>query len=269
MDLKNFAHKTIIEEQQQYFKKTAMKKTAVILILFVVITSGCKCNKSTAQSDSLNIEQELILEQIDDLSELLDKYYPLISSKDAEIIAPAIKKWTDFYSIDFLQARLVRKDSICFNCSPDTTSMYYREFTHKHNSDKRIDADYSPDKQLYIDLGIGGGTYYNEEDKKYYFIGWDDCQEIYLIDRKQKHLNMIIWLGAASLAEAVFWKSNDLFIIAGYDKGYSDGILRFVYVFDIKEKMQYRYEIATDAKSDDDQYMNEIYLKEKGIFVSN
>jgi hypothetical protein len=131
--------------------------------------------------------------------------YPFVSAEEIAMIAPFIKKWTDFYKIDFAQARFESENRTCFNCPPDTTNLYYREFTQKHDTDKRIDVDYSPDKQRYVDLGISDGTYYNEEDKKYYFIGWDDCQEIYLIDRKQKHQNMIIWLGVASHAEAVFW----------------------------------------------------------------
>jgi len=253
-----------------------MRKVVNILFLIVIIADSCGGHgqPTTSQADSLNIRQEQIDNDPLRLSEEQEKqsereFYPLVSAAEVAMIAPVIKKWADFYGIDFAQARLVSKDSVCFNCSPDMTSIYYREFTKKCDTDKRIDVDYSPDKQRYVDLGISVGTYYNEEDKKYYFIGWDDCQEIYLIDRKQKHQNLIIWLGVSSLAEAVFWKSNDVFMVVGYDKNYSDENLHFVYVFDIKNNIQYRYEISTDAKNGYDRYMDEVYLKEKNIFVSN
>ena len=253
-----------------------MKKTIIILSAFALIVSSCKHKTATpqAQADSLNIQQELPQEQEQehrDTMRLFEKqkrqseFYsrPSVSAEEIAMIAPVIKKWTDFYNIDFAQARLT-SDVRSFDCPP-----YCREFTPKCDTDKRIDVDYSPDKQRYVDLGISDGTYYNEEDKKYYFTGWDDCQEIYLTDRKQKHQNMIIWLGVSSLAEAVFWKSNDIFMVVGYDLNYNDILLRFVYVFDIKKQTKNRYEITTEIDGDYDRYMNEVYLKEKEIFVSN
>jgi hypothetical protein len=62
-----------------------------------------------------------------------------------------------------------------------------------------------------------------------------------------------------------------VFIVVGYDKNYMDVslILRFVYVFDIKKQIKNRYEITTKIDGNYDLYMEKIYLKEKGIFVSN
>jgi len=238
-----------------------MKKVIIILNILALFVGSCKPKTTpantptTPQADSLNIQQDMTQEQEQahrDTMRILEKqkiqseFYsrPSVSAEEIAMIAPVIKKWTDFYDIDFAQARLVnRNENICFNCPPDTSNLYYREFTKKHDTSKRIDVDYSPDKQRYVDLGISGGTYYNEDDKKYYFIGWDDCQEIYLVDRKQKFQDMILWFGSAYLAEAVFWKSNDTFMVVGYNQNYSYTlILRLVYVFDIAN-VAFRYTI--------------------------
>ena len=195
--------------------------------------------------------------------------YPPVSPEVVAAIAPVIKKWTKFYNIDFSQARLVdSSENVCFLCPPDTTSLYYLEFLKKHDTEKRMDVDYSPDKQRYVDLGISVGIHYDEDDKKYYFIGWDDCQAIYLTDRKQKQHDMILWFGTSTFAEAVFWKSNDVFMVTGYtDTGYDMGA-HFVYVFDIKNQTINRYQIIiTEENHKEEGYMNAVYLKEKGIFA--
>ena len=201
-----------------------------------------------------------------------DKFYayPLVSAEEVTRIAPIIKKWTDFYNIDFAQARLVMVDTACFNCTPtlETQGIYFRgEEIGEEDTDQRIDVDYSPDKQRYVDLQVFWG--YEEKDGKYYFNGWDDGQEIYLIDRKQKHQNMITRMGSLQLAEAVFWKSNDIFILVGYNRFHTP-FRHFVYVFDITSQTKNLYEIMAAADNIGySGYMNKIYWKEKGIIVDD
>ncbi|NDV60088.1 WG repeat-containing protein [Bacteroides sp. 519] len=196
--------------------------------------------------------------------ERLDEFNsnPPVSAKEVARIAPIIKKWTDFYKLDFAKARLIEhNDNACIKCpsSIDTDGINYREFEKELDTNKRIDVDYSPNKQWYVDLGI----MYEEIEGKRYFIGWDDCQSVYLIDRKRKHQNMIMWNGASGLAEGVFWKSNDLFAVVGYDHD-----CRFINVFDIANETISYYQII--LKEDNaGGYMNGIYLKEKGIITEN
>jgi hypothetical protein len=187
--------------------------------------------------------------------------YPLVSAEEIAEIAPIIKKWTDFYKIDFAKAKRVSVDSVCITCPSDTESIYYREFGENENTDKRIDVDYSPNKQRYVDLGMFYG-YKKREDGKYDFWGWDDSQEIYLIDREQKIQNLVLWLGSSPIAEAVFWKSNDIFMIVGYNQL----VRHFVYVYDMAKKTISYYEIIS-SKEKYQGYMNKVYWKEKGIIV--
>lgn len=228
------------------------------------------------KTDSLSEEEEIaVRDSLDKIrwkkeqEEALASFnaLPKISAQEIAEIAPVIIKWTDFYKLDFAQARLVSVDTSCFNCppNPETCGAYFREFEKELDSNNRIDVDYSPDKQKYVDLGVFYG-YDKRENGKYVQIGFDDCQEIYLIDRRQKHQNMIIWLGSASIAEAVFWKSNDIFMVVGYS--YLKPIELFVYVFDIKKQIKNCYIIMPEIKEDVlGAYMNKVYWKEKGIIV--
>ena len=210
--------------------------------------------------------QKLNTDSIDALEwqECVDEFNanPPVSAKEIARIAPIIKKWTDFYKLDFTKARLVsRNDSACMRCpsTPEKDGVNYREFEKELDTGKRIDVDYSPDKQWYVDLGI----MYEEVDGKKLFIGWDDCQSVYLIDRKRKHQNMIMWNGSSELAEGAFWKSNDLFAVVGYGHNY-----RFIDVFDIANETISHYQVL--LKEDiSGGYMNKVYLKEKGIITED
>lgn len=212
------------------------------------------------------IGEKLNTDSIDALEwqEHLDEFnaHPPVSPKELARIAPIIKKWTDFYELDFTKARLIsRNDSACIKCpsSSETDGVNYREFEKELDTDKRIDVDYSPHKQWYVDLGI----MYDEMDGKKYFIGWDDCQSVYLVDRKRKHQNMILWMGSGGLAEGVFWKSNDLFVVVGYDHN-----CRFIQVFDIANETISHYQLIF-KEDNSGGYMNKVYLKEKGIITED
>lgn len=241
-----------------------MKNINFILCVLALIAGSCKPKTTFAnpmtlsQADTLHTAQQ-------ELTEEEFNSNPLVSAEDVTRIAPVIKKWTDFYNINFSQARLVYVDTTCFNCPPtlETNGIYFRgeKIGEVEDTDKRIDVDYSPDKQRYVDLNVLWG--YEEKDGEYEFLGWDDCQEIYLIDRTQKHENMILFLGSSACADAVFWKSNDIFMIVGY----SMNSYNFVYVFDIAKQTRSLYNIISDKEDDYPEYMNKVYWKEKGIIV--
>ena len=194
--------------------------------------------------------------------EIVFPYTP-VTEEEITMIAPVIKKWTDFYNIDFAQARVVKVDTGCFNCPDDPRNFFTKD--DKDDTDKRIGVDYSPNKQRYVTLftlDYRNGKYYAE---------WDDSQNVWLFDRKQKHANMILELGACALAEAVFWVSNDIFIVVGYHRYDAPIFKHFVKVYNIVNQTQSYYEIISEIKEDTDfsGYMQEVYYKEKGISVIN
>lgn len=219
---------------------------------FYIDKTGNKLN-----SDSIRLFEK---------QEIEDEFrtFPLVSAEVAAEIAPVIKKWTDFYNIDFGKARLVNVDTTCFNCPLDSTSIYYIPWSERSRyDDNRIEVDYSPDKLRDVSLGL----ILDEVDGKYYHIGWDDCQSVYLTDSRKKQLNMIQWNGTASHTEAVFWKSNDVFILMSCHYLDSYYVNRFADVFDIAKQTRSSYRIMREEKDDLGGYMYKIYMKEKGIFT--
>ena len=105
-----------------------MKKTVIILSIFALVAGGCK-RKTTSvnlsatfqQSDTLRIQYELTQLDLIQIQRLKDNLssYPLVLSEEVAGFSPIIKKWTDFYEIDFAQARLINVDSVCINCPGD------------------------------------------------------------------------------------------------------------------------------------------------------
>ena len=184
--------------------------------------------------------------------------YPLVSAEEVASIAPVIKKWTDFYNIDFAQARLVNIRTECFNCVQDTTNnLFYYKIDEIQDTDKRPDVDYSPDKQRYVNLGFAF-----EMNGKYFYNGFDDSQNVWLIDRKQKHATTILWHGFGGLTEDVFWESNDVLIVVSANS-YENPIIQYMIdVFDIAKQTKTSYQIMREGQGEY-FYMEEIYLKEK------
>ena len=196
-----------------------------------------------------------------------EEFYKLTPVEQEEIayIQPVIKKWTDHYEIDLSQARFIKMDSTCFNCSPDLDKIgiYYREFTHKDDSPLRIEMSYSPNKQRYVDIGI----LCEVVDGKHYDTGlYDDSQEVYLIDRKKKHQNILFYNGISTRVHDVFWKNNDVFITVGTDMSYNTLSKYMIYVFDLNKQTKKQYELITDKNPGIEfgHYSDE-YLKERGI----
>jgi len=254
-----------------------MKKTAIILSVFVVILSGCKPKTSSAnlqatflQTDTLNNQQELTQKDTNQdslyLLQLEDEFnsHPLVSAEEVARIAPVIKKWTKFYKLDFAKARLVNVSTECFNCvQDDKDNLYYYKINKEEDTDKKIGVDYSPNRQLYVSF-----ISTLEKNGKYYHIGWDDSQNVWLIDRKQKHATTILFHGVGGLTEGAFWKSNDTFIVVSCDYKEQPFIRYMVDVFDIAKQTQTSYQIMREGKEDfSNGYVYEVYFKEKGIIA--
>lgn len=187
---------------------------------------------------------------------------PLISQATMAEVAPAVRKWTDYYQIDLSQMREADQKSLYFTDPFDTTSIYFRGFSPKNDSPSLKWMEYAPDKQRYVDVGY---IFIEGEDGKYYCGGWDDCQEIYLVDRKTRQQDIILWFGASEFAEAVFWLNNDIFLIVGYQ--YYSAYKRFIRYFDVPNKTCTVYELLVDEADEDfySGYMEEVNIKEKGV----
>ncbi|MDR1864882.1 MAG: hypothetical protein LBR08_04850, partial [Bacteroidales bacterium] len=80
--------------------------------------------------------------------------FPPIAPEEVSAFQPVIRKWLDYYQIDLSQARLVQRDTTCFNCPPDTSSLYHLEFDEEDMSTANISRDYSPNSQFDVSLGI-------------------------------------------------------------------------------------------------------------------
>ncbi len=223
--------------------------------IFFIDKTGKKLNTDSI----LSLEKQVLIDEF--------STNPLVSADEIAAIAPVIKKWTDFYKLDFAQARLMNVRTGCFNCpQDDTNGVYYYEFTGEEkefDTDKKIDAEYSPDKQLYLEF-----LYTTEIDGKYYHIGFDDSQHVWLVDRRQKHATSIMFHGVLGLAEAAFWKSNDEFIVVSYHYYEQPIIYYMVDVFDIAKQIQTSYQIMREEKEDFGGYYK-VYLKEKGIITED
>ena len=251
-----------------------MRKIVIILSVLALIVVGCKpktTSTTSTQTDTLNIQQELTQEEINqDLvqkQELEDEFnpHPLISAEGLANIAPIIKQWTDFYKLNLAQARLTEfLDSTyiyrtCLDCPPDTRDVYYQEYTPEQNTSKLISVFYSPDKQRYIDIGI----FCEKINGKYYDTGeYDDCQIIEFTDRQLKHNHTLFYFGVSTGVDVVFWKNNDVFFLAGREFGYPR---YFVYEYNISNQTRTHYEIVADAKNSN--YLTEVVYKEKGIIL--
>lgn len=186
---------------------------------------------------------------------------PLISEESLRELALKIQKWSDYYQLDLSRMRMVNQDTFRLESEIDTTSLYFREFTVKDDSPSLKTMDYSPNKQRYVSLGLNYVLW--EKDGKLYYNGWDDCQEIYLIDRKFKRWDMILWFGASTFGEAVFWINNDTFVIVGHNDVFMP--MHFIYQFDLANSTTTSYEMPVGEIYSG--YMDEINIKERGEVI--
>ena len=256
-----------------------MRKIAIILSVLAFIASGCK-PATKQQAETAVVEQKVeektqpntmtvtqgretyILKE--EPEESGDSYTP-VSQKEIDAIAPVIKKWTDYYGVDFSQAKFVVSENRCLNCEPDKGSQFYWAFSEKDDADKLKGFDYSPNKQRYVRLIES-----YEKDGNYYWDTWQGVEVIYLVDRSKKHWNVVLYIdNLKGMPDAAFWKSNDTFIIVGCES-YSPektSFQLFVYVFDIAGQTVTHYEITKEINCMFVPYLYEVTLKEKGLLT--
>ena len=227
---------------------------------------------SKAAKDSIRNAQKVVrdsLFKIEKEKELAEfERWPYISPEEAAILKPIARKWLDFYEIEVSQMKHVYAQSWelyadMSSAPPDTLHPYYRAFESKDDHDDITIMGYSPNKQRYIDLYFPIAL---EDDGKYHFAGGDDFQTVYLVDRKAKR-KYPIWSSAVSAGtRAAFWKNNDVFILAGWD-GYYASERHTISVYDLKDTTHDIYHILVDEKTKHKSYVEEVYLKEKGVVI--
>ncbi len=197
------------------YKIEALKMNRMRLILFVTLLycSSPTFSLSDHSQENLVVENNLISET--------DNKRPKIQKSLATTIEPAIKNWLQFYHLNILDFTIRDTDKKSTQNTEnseslnDSSSLYNLSFNpKKHDIYQPRLHDYSPNKQKYLNLLQTSGVYRNS-DGKYHYMGGDDCQEIYLIDRKNKTTELVFWMGASEFVEAIFWLDNDTFIAVG------------------------------------------------------
>lgn len=93
----------------------------------------------------------------------------------------------------------------------------------------------------------------------------DDCSQAYLTDRTTQKHYMIYWYGASESTSAVFWKSNDVFILVGYN--HANLPMHAVKVYDLKNFTLDVYHTPDDNPCHERDYFLNVYLPEKGVIV--
>ena len=181
---------------------------------------------------------------------------PLISAEEVARIAPVIRSWTEFYDIDLSQARLVNEFIGCINC--------YGVLIQDDDflSPDDITVAFSPDRQMYLNW-IGGTLYY---EGRHYHIGWDHGHSVWLYDLRQRRAVSVQWHGSSSLTEVALWKSNDVFILLGYIRGFGDSANKHtIRISDIGNAISTNYQII--ANTSEFRYLPEVFFRERGIIA--
>lgn len=203
--------------------------------------------------------------------------YQKIPESVASLIEPSIKDWLQFYHLNILDFYLIsdiREGKVqktindtesAYGLASDigehdvsAGSIYDRTFDPKiHDVYIPRLYDYSPSKQKYLNLLETSGVF--QKDGKYYDGGGDDCQEIYLTDRKNKTTKMVLWKGSSEFVEAMFWLDENNFIAVG--RKYAD--IYFIQTFSYGKEIGYYEYKAKTPFPDKSYYMKN--LKSRGV----
>lgn len=208
---------------------------------------------------------------------------PVITQEKLNDIQLFVKKWTNYYKIDFSQAKFIKHSDADFNSKPERSACNWEEFSDKDDSPSLLGVTYSPDKQRYIDINISYETV-----KGVHYYTSHAMWSIDLVDRKEKHQNHLFCEAPyhpISTLHDVFWVNKDVFIIAGTNNSYcsldvpctkdlkhvgrASLMVYAIYVFDINAKTITEYGLLDANITDwsiDYSYFEE-YLKERGIVL--
>lgn len=230
-------------------------KYILIFITFIWLNSYLSTAIATNNPKSVNLQQK---------NQSSDPYSnkSKISNATIEKIKPLIKNWLDYYHLDIANFYTGNENSWPFD--KNYRGIYTKGF-ESASDDVYIPQmyDYSPSKQKYISfLDI----YPETQSDKYIFYGNSDCQEIYLIDRKNKTKKIVLWFGTTQFLEAIFWLDEDHFIAVGYQKDELND-RHFIYILGPDNKMtDYYFDSNSTELKTDYFYQN---LNKRGVKRDN
>lgn len=201
------------------------------LIFILTLVFSCHVyaqedGENTSAKELMIIEQENT-ENKDSINfELFLTTLPLIDEATINKVEPKIRKWLSAFHLNIKDFRLERhkqyEGSFDWDVYKEGESMYYSPFKPEEDDIYEPSIyDYSPDKNMYIDVLPNMGVVFENDTIKGY--GTDDCQNIYLTNRKLKKKVMVLWLGSSQIIFDCFWINNSQFIlVSGLDDLYLD-----------------------------------------------
>ena len=230
-------------------------KYILIFITLIWLNSYLSTAIAADNSKSVNLQQK---------NQSSDPYSnkSKISNTTIAKIKPLIKDWLDYYHLDI--ANFYTGNTSSWPFDKNDQGIYTQRFDYA-SDDVYIPQmyNYSPSKQKYISfLAI----YHETQSDKYIFYGNEDCQEIYLIDRKNKTKRIVLWLGLTQFLEAIFWLDEDHFIAVGYQKDELND-RHFIYILGPDNKMtDYYFDSNSTELKTDYFYQN---LNKRGVKRDN
>ena len=230
-------------------------KSIIFLTVFVWLSSSLSSTMASDKLKSINLQQQ---------NQASDPFInqTKISNTTIEKIKPLIKNWLDYYHLDI--ANFYTGNTSSWPFDKNDQGIYTQRFDYA-SDDVYIPQiyDYSPNKQKYISfLDI----YHETQSDKYIFYGNEDCQEIYLIDHKNKTKRIVLFFGISQFLEAIFWLDEDHFIAVGYQEGESNDRY-FMYIFSPDDKMVDYYFDAKSEKLKSDYFFQN--LNKRGVIIDN
>lgn len=191
------------------------------LIFILTLVFSCHVyaqedGENTSAKELMIIQQENT-ENRDSINfELFLTTLPLIDEATINKVEPKIRKWLSAFHLNIKDFRLERhrqyEGSFDWDVYNEEGSIYYSPFEPEEDDIYKPSIyDYSPDKNMYIDVLPSMGV--DLENDTITFYGKDDCQNIHLTNRKLKKKVMVLWLGSSQVICDCFWINNNQFIL--------------------------------------------------------
>lgn len=232
-----------------------MKNVIIISILLCFIVS-CKKQVASDQGTSMSGENNLA---VTDTMQYID-------TQLAERIKPVLSDWLKYYDLDInaFQKSLELPMDI-EKQKHDTTYTYYNyaEFTKERDVYTPQFYDYSPDKNLYLNI-LEATFVYLADDGKYHYSGSDDSQGIVLFNRKDKSAVLVTYRGYSDSADAAFWVDNDMFVIAGYATLNDQGEFTLE-IYNLKQGTKVRYVLPKEDSMENSYLMFD--MKKRNVII--
>ena len=229
----------------------------ILCLLLLSFISCKKANRLPENDTPVSSENLLVADTIQHIDVRL-----------AERVKPALNDWLKYYDLDISDFQKGSESTMDIDVlKNDTTYPYYRymEFTKERDVYAPQFYDYSPDKNMYLNI-LEATFVYLAEDGKYHYAGSDDSQAITLFNRKDKSAVLVTYRGYSDSADAAFWVDNQLFIITGYAAVNDPGEFTLE-VYDLKEKIKIRYVLPKEYTAESSYLMTD--MKKRKVIIDS